>query len=147
MKIAMRGLCALLCLLCLSVIGGCGASAQTGVAFFTDLNQADRIVISIEPQANPAVLSPAKICTREADLSALKQVIGQFKIGSTTETVNGSENIVILLYQDDTLLHRITLHDNGYATIDGTSYQCSWETDFTQLYGSLGTGEENISLL
>lgn len=147
MKIGTRGFCALLCILCLLLVGGCGASAKTGDVFFTDLNQADRIIISVEPQANPKVKSPAKICTRESDLAALKETIGQFEIGQTTETIYGGENIVILLYQGDTLLHRITLHDNGYATIDGTSYICSWKTDFTLLYGYLGTGEKSISLL
>lgn len=113
MKIGTCGFCALLCILCLLLVGGCGASAKTGDVFFTDLNQADRIIISVEPQANPKVKSPAKICTRESDLAALKETIGQFEIGQATETIYGGENIVILLYQGDTLLHRIALHDNG----------------------------------
>lgn len=147
MKTGARGFCALLCIFCLLLVGGCGENTQAGSAFFTDLNQADRIVISIEPQANPTVKSPAKICTRESDLAALTDVIGQFVIGRETETVSGGENIVILLYQGDTPLHRITLHNNGYATLDGVSYLCTWQTDFTLLYGSLGTGEESVSLL
>ena len=99
MKIGTRGFCALLCILCLLLVGGCGASAKTGDVFFTDLNQADRIIISVEPQANPKVKSPAKICTRESDLAALKEHLSDktmIIVAQRISTVIHAEQIIVL---------------------------------------------------
>ena len=110
-----------------------------------DLESADRIVISVQPQANPAWASPAKDCTEQQDVQAVVDALLSLKIGDSTDTIYGGETVRVLAYKGETLLYDLCFTEKTLS-IHGDTFLCGEKPDFEKLYASLNAAEEEIML-
>ena len=72
---------AFVCFLLCFVLAGCSANMKDAESVLPRLKEADRIVISIAAQANPAWASPAKDCTEPQDVQSVTDALLSLKIG------------------------------------------------------------------
>ena len=136
---------AFVCLLFCFVLAGCSANMKDAESVLPRLKEADRVVISIAAQANPAWASPAKDCTEPQDVQAITDALLSLKIGDSTDTIYGGETVRVLAYKGDTLLYDLHFKEKTLS-MDGDTFLCGERPDFEKLYASLGAAEEQILL-
>ena len=133
------------CLLLCFVLAGCSLNMKGAKSVLPNLEEADRIVISVQPQANPEWASPAKDCTEPQDVQAVVNALLSFKIGDSTDTIYGGETIRVLAYKGETLLYDLSFQEKTLS-MDGDTFLCEEKPDFEKLYASLSAAEEEIML-
>lgn len=133
------------CLLLCFVLAGCSLNMKGAKSVLPNLEEADRIVISVQPQANPAWASPAKNCTEPQDVQAVVNALLSLKIGDSTDTIYGGETIRVLAYKGETLLYDLSFQEKTLS-MDGDTFLCGEKPDFEKLYASLSATEEEIML-
>ena len=127
------------------LLSGCAGNNDEHL-IFGDLSEANHVIISLYPNANPACASIAKNCTQAEDVEMIITAIKDVRGKEIPETIYGGEYIYISIYRDESNIYKIYIYSNAKLIINGKTYSCTKLHDFNELYDSLKANEEVMFL-